>query len=234
MAKFAYTRQRHFEMLMKSSSWNRIDQRVLKDVKAVLKKQNWPCDVAHVKRSLCEANYFRYAACASHITSLLLGRKPVNLSQIKLQLVAKEQTLQECAICLDTILLTDKCTQLSCQHQFHTDCVRQWLREKTTCPLCRQTVAVPTLFDDIIKTSSSKSVKEVLDSMFLLVEPKLKEHRRLSFDFILRCFLTTLSQHPLLTADCCAQVKEALDFLGKMETTGLRILEWKNMLKDLA
>ena len=44
-----------------------------------------------------------------------------------------------CPICHEDM---DRCTRLECGHEFHTDCVRQWLvyENKNTCPLCMQCV----------------------------------------------------------------------------------------------
>ena len=42
---------------------------------------------------------------------------------------------QECAICLATLSLPTNA--LLCGHTFHADCLRQWIQEKITCPICR-------------------------------------------------------------------------------------------------
>lgn len=41
-----------------------------------------------------------------------------------------------------------------CAHAFHKDCVVKWLRNRTTCPLCRSDVAVAAA-DDIISTADN-------------------------------------------------------------------------------
>ncbi len=42
-----------------------------------------------------------------------------------------------CAICVSEFDVEDRVVQLSCQHWFHWDCNREWLRVKLECPLCR-------------------------------------------------------------------------------------------------
>ncbi|CAD8150600.1 unnamed protein product [Paramecium octaurelia] len=52
---------------------------------------------------------------------------------------------QDCAICLDCIVIADMENQLlqapvvltQCKHKFHEKCLRKWLQEKEDCPLCR-------------------------------------------------------------------------------------------------
>ncbi|OEL17106.1 hypothetical protein BAE44_0021875, partial [Dichanthelium oligosanthes] len=49
-----------------------------------------------------------------------------------------------CVICVTPYEAGDPCSVLpGCAHMFHKPCVAQWLRRKTTCPLCRATVGVP-------------------------------------------------------------------------------------------
>lgn len=45
----------------------------------------------------------------------------------------------ECAICLQQCDTIDT-TRLPCTHVFCTRCIEQWYCQKTTCPLCRQSL----------------------------------------------------------------------------------------------
>lgn len=45
---------------------------------------------------------------------------------------------EECSICLESYQERDKIVQLTCNHIFHKDCIREWLQIKqNNCPLCR-------------------------------------------------------------------------------------------------
>lgn len=50
-----------------------------------------------------------------------------------------EETQQECPICFDKICENDG-SALPCMHSFHMRCIRPWLMENNTCPVCRHTV----------------------------------------------------------------------------------------------
>ena len=46
----------------------------------------------------------------------------------------------ECSICMDTyVAVVTKVTLLPCngQHSFHTECIKQWFKDKHTCPIDR-------------------------------------------------------------------------------------------------
>lgn len=42
-----------------------------------------------------------------------------------------------CSICLEEYKNNDKIKKLDCNHIFHSECVKIWLSNKTTCPICR-------------------------------------------------------------------------------------------------
>jgi len=44
----------------------------------------------------------------------------------------------ECSICLTQFVQSDDVVELPCKHTFHRSCVLRWFREKTDCPVCRQ------------------------------------------------------------------------------------------------
>ena len=42
---------------------------------------------------------------------------------------------EECSICLDKP--PGMITRTGCGHEFHTECIKGWLRDNPSCPLCR-------------------------------------------------------------------------------------------------
>ena len=44
----------------------------------------------------------------------------------------------ECCICLDAG--SNKFMKLNCEHLFHEKCIKQWIRQNNSCPICRNTV----------------------------------------------------------------------------------------------
>jgi hypothetical protein len=50
--------------------------------------------------------------------------------------------MEECAICLVDYSESDEIACLDCSelHFFHKDCLRDWLKKNTTCPLCNAVV----------------------------------------------------------------------------------------------
>ena len=44
---------------------------------------------------------------------------------------------EECSICLEEFTTDKKIIKLNCNHIFHTDCIKLWIENNNTCPLCR-------------------------------------------------------------------------------------------------
>lgn len=48
--------------------------------------------------------------------------------------------LDECPICLDKYVINDKIISLNCNHKFHKDCLKLWIKKNNTCPQCRENI----------------------------------------------------------------------------------------------
>ncbi|CAA0812424.1 RING/U-box superfamily protein [Striga hermonthica] len=42
-----------------------------------------------------------------------------------------------CVVCQDSLGDGEQVAGLGCGHDYHVDCIKQWLREKNVCPLCK-------------------------------------------------------------------------------------------------
>mmetsp|Transcript_110001 Transcript_110001/g.328859 ORF Transcript_110001/g.328859 Transcript_110001/m.328859 type:complete len:353 (-) Transcript_110001:47-1105(-) len=50
---------------------------------------------------------------------------------------------RNCTICLESMEPGQRCCRPPCLHAFHGDCLRQWLRQSPTCPICKLSLAEP-------------------------------------------------------------------------------------------
>lgn len=48
---------------------------------------------------------------------------------------------ETCPICLEQIRLIALMT--ACKHLYHLECIRDWVKRNSNCPLCRKPVALP-------------------------------------------------------------------------------------------
>ncbi|XP_047938207.1 RING-H2 finger protein ATL66-like [Salvia hispanica] len=89
--------------------------------------------------------YFIYA-CARrrhHAASTALpeaGLDPASISSLPVSSFAMKPSHggAECAICLSIFQEGERVKVLPlCRHGFHSDCVDEWLRTRSSCPLCR-------------------------------------------------------------------------------------------------
>ncbi|KAF5745616.1 hypothetical protein HS088_TW07G01208 [Tripterygium wilfordii] len=51
--------------------------------------------------------------------------------------------LEPCCICQEPYLNGDDAGNLACGHEFHTNCIKQWLMQKNICPICKTTAMNP-------------------------------------------------------------------------------------------
>ncbi|CAI2305433.1 unnamed protein product [Caenorhabditis sp. 36 PRJEB53466] len=69
-----------------------------------------------------------------------------NDNEISMYLPMKKVTQQhvdngaQCTTCFDTFKLGDDVGCLDCNHIFHRPCIEPWLKNKNSCPVCRQNV----------------------------------------------------------------------------------------------
>lgn len=46
----------------------------------------------------------------------------------------------DCCICLDKLEENNKSIVLECNHNFHKECILNWLKKELNCPLCRKII----------------------------------------------------------------------------------------------
>ncbi|KAH0722605.1 hypothetical protein KY290_005255 [Solanum tuberosum] len=79
----------------------------------------------------------------------LLTRITVGLRLTAFRLSTKVHTYQlpkstcldgkeRCSICLDDYYDKEKLTEINCGHLFHFGCIREWIKLKNSCPICKR------------------------------------------------------------------------------------------------
>jgi hypothetical protein len=51
---------------------------------------------------------------------------------------SKNEELKDCSICLEEIKVGDQIRRLTCFHQYHINCIDEWLDINKICPECNQ------------------------------------------------------------------------------------------------
>ena len=62
------------------------------------------------------------------------------LKVVKYKLAESKDIDESCVICMDEYKDGDKLYVLGCNHEYHRDCVKDWLVKQRNCPLCRKEV----------------------------------------------------------------------------------------------
>jgi len=52
----------------------------------------------------------------------------------------KNKTICKCIICLENIDKKTQVYKLKCKHNFHKTCLKNWLKQKLECPVCRKEI----------------------------------------------------------------------------------------------
>ncbi|KAK9131994.1 hypothetical protein Scep_011522 [Stephania cephalantha] len=60
------------------------------------------------------------------------------LKSLKTRNYEVSQEAEICSICMDGIKVDEKIGSLSCGHEFHVNCIKDWLIVNNTCPICRR------------------------------------------------------------------------------------------------
>ena len=60
------------------------------------------------------------------------------------ELKQEQKTQESCVICCEDFTDDAHISELNCddRHIFHTECLTHWMREKTSCPLCKREVKI--------------------------------------------------------------------------------------------
>ena len=63
-----------------------------------------------------------------------------NLIESKINVNKLNENNKTCVICYDDFKDNDDVIFLPCFHVFHTKCIKEWLKNKNFCPLCKSNV----------------------------------------------------------------------------------------------
>lgn len=56
------------------------------------------------------------------------------------ELATKDHLDKSCVICKSDFELDEKITVLECKHILHTECISEWVKYKSECPICRSKI----------------------------------------------------------------------------------------------
>ncbi|CAN6196043.1 unnamed protein product, partial [Urochloa humidicola] len=72
------------------------------------------------------------------------------------EVIARLGSETECAVCRENLVVGDKMQELPCKHLFHPPCLKPWLDENNSCPICRHELRT----DDHVYESRKEREKE--------------------------------------------------------------------------
>jgi hypothetical protein len=83
-------------------------------------------------------------------------KEPVEKVEPGLENIEDAEDLDtNCIICFQALDDGDRVGDLACDHTFHVDCLKSWLKRRNVCPLCLQTDVAETHYDTLPSEQSS-------------------------------------------------------------------------------
>jgi hypothetical protein len=67
-------------------------------------------------------------------------KKPYIKLCIESKIVDKSMENNSCTICVSKFEVGENITELECKHTLHTDCIAEWVKYKSNCPVCRAAI----------------------------------------------------------------------------------------------
>lgn len=53
----------------------------------------------------------------------------------------------KCIICYDELKQKKNIVSLCCKHRFHTQCLKQWMKQSKSCPICREKISINNILE---------------------------------------------------------------------------------------
>ena len=70
--------------------------------------------------------------------NMTMGDKKSLFSWVSIDDINKlDPEKRNCVICLEDFKSGEKATLLPCVHLFHKNCIKNWLKSKNSCPICK-------------------------------------------------------------------------------------------------
>jgi hypothetical protein len=76
--------------------------------------------------------------CSTNCIKSFRTKKKVTIKKIDSD--DEDNLLNECSICLDNYKKDDMIIILSCNHNFHEPCLKEWTKNNNSCPHCRENI----------------------------------------------------------------------------------------------
>ena len=76
--------------------------------------------------------------CSTNCIKSFRSKKKVTIKKVDSD--DEDNLLNECSICLDNYKKDDMIIILSCNHNFHEPCLKEWSKNNNSCPHCRENI----------------------------------------------------------------------------------------------
>jgi hypothetical protein len=86
----------------------------------------------------------------------------VEKAETGLENIEDEEDLDtNCIICFQALADGDRVGALTCDHTFHVDCLKSWLKRRNVCPLCQCPDVAAPRFDEMLTEENAAPVEEL-------------------------------------------------------------------------
>jgi len=95
-----------------------------------------------IQKILNESNRSQVKPEPKVIETIPTKQPPVTicLSPSQSPALSDGETGSECSICLETYRSGQEVSILSCSHEYHSSCIKEWMIKNRSCPMCRKDI----------------------------------------------------------------------------------------------
>ena len=87
-------------------------------------------------------SYEQLLALSEQLGTVAKGFSKEDIQSIPFFDITNDIKGKSCPICYELFRSGEKAKKMSCNHEYHVDCIDPWLEQEKNCPVCKQEIII--------------------------------------------------------------------------------------------